>query len=231
MHYTLHYSPDSANLVIRMALLEMTLPFEAVLVDRRLDEQRSGRFLALNPQGLLPVLIDPSQDQPLFETAAILLHLSERNNALAPTDVAQRGRFLKWLFYLSNTLHADLRGLFYGERYLSDPAALPALRGGLHARVAQHFALLNDEIARHGGPWLLGHELTVCDLYLGVCARWVQLYPRGDTLAPGVLAGLPQLNALLHALQDRPALQQACAQEGIGGAFLTAPQYPEQAAV
>jgi glutathione S-transferase len=114
---------------------------------------------------------------------------------------------LKWLFYLSNTLHADLRGLFYGERYLSDPAALPALRGGLHARVAQHFALLNDEIARHGGPWLLGHELTVCDLYLG------------------------QLNALLHALQDRPALQQACAQEGIGGAFLTAPQYPEQAAV
>ena len=47
MSYTLHYSPDSANLVIRMALLEMKLPFETVLVDRRMDEQRSDSFLAL----------------------------------------------------------------------------------------------------------------------------------------------------------------------------------------
>ena len=54
MHYTLHYSPDSANLVIRMALLEMKLPFEAVLVDRRLDEQRSGSFLAQGRAGRQP---------------------------------------------------------------------------------------------------------------------------------------------------------------------------------
>ena len=229
--YTLHYSPDSANLLVRMTLLEMALPFDAVLVDRAVGEQRSAHFLALNPQGLLPVLLDPHQDAPLFETAAILLHLTECHRQLVPQQDAQRGRFLKWLFFLSNTLHADLRSRFYSERYLSDPAALPALRQGLHARVARHLALLNDEIVRQGGPWLMGQELTVCDLYLAVCVRWAQLYPRGDTLAHGVLANLPQLMQLLRALQARPALQQACAQEGIGGAFFTAPQYPEQAVV
>ena len=224
--YTLFFVPDSANLVIRFALEEIGAPYEAVLVEGSGAARRSAAFLALNPQGLVPVLVDPQQDEPLFETAAILLHLADRHGALLPPDTRARGRCLKWLFFLSNTLHADLRGLFYSDRYVADPAAVPTLRQGLRARVTRHFALLDAEIARHGGPWLLGDTLTVCDLYLAVCARWAQLYPRGDGLAYEVFADLPHVSHLLETLEQRPSAQRACEEEGIAGPAFTAPQYP-----
>jgi glutathione S-transferase len=233
MSYTLYYSPDSANLVVRMALEELGAPYTDVLVDRSVQAQRSPAYLALNPQGLLPVLIDPLQNAPLFETGAILLHLAERHQALQPADSAARGRFLKWLFYLSNTLHADLRGLFYTERYVLFAGAIPVLREGLSARVAAHFRLLEQEMTAHGGPWLLGSELTVCDLYLVCLARWAVLYPAGATLAPQAVAGLPHLGRMLRLLEQRPAVQAALQKEGLaapGVYAFSAPQAPRLAA-
>lgn len=231
MAYTLFYSPDSANVVVRMALEEIGAPYEALEVDRRQGAQRSPAFLKFNPQGLLPVLVDPAQDEPLFETAAILLHLADQHATLKPLQISARGRFLKWLFYLSNTLHADLRMLFYTERYAADAMAEKALRARLRPRVLAHLALLEAELARHGGPWLLGDGLSVCDLYLAACVRWSQLYPRGDTLGAHRLQVLPQLLALLHRLEVREPVRRAFAAEGIAGPLFVGPQYPANAVV
>jgi len=231
MAYTLFYSPDSANVVVRMALEEIGAPYEALEVDRRQDAQRSPAFLKFNPQGLLPVLVDPAQDEPLFETAAILLHLADQHATLKPLQTSARGRFLKWLFYLSNTLHADLRMLFYTDRYAAEAVAEKALRARLHARVLAHLALLEAELARHGCPWLLGDDLSVCDLYLAACVRWTQLYPRGDTLGARRLQDLPRLLALLQRLEQRLPVLRAFAAEGITGPLFIDPQYPANAAV
>ena len=120
MSYVLYYNPDSANLVIRMVLEEMALPYEDRMVSR-IRTDRNDDFFRLNPRGLLPVLIDEQQDVALFETAAILLYLADKHRQLAPgmTDGRARGTFLKWLFMLSNTLHADLRFRFYSERFVT----------------------------------------------------------------------------------------------------------------
>lgn len=231
MAYTLFYSPDSANVVVRMAFEEIGVPYEALEVDRRQHVQRSPAFLKFNPQGLLPVLIDSAQDEPLFETAAILLHLADQHATLKPLQTSARGRFLKWLFYLSNTLHADLRMLFYTERYATDALAEKALRARLHPRVLAHLALLEAELARHAGPWLLGDDLSVCDLYLAACVRWLQLYPRGHTLDVSSLQGLPRLLVLLQRLELRETVRRAFTAEGIDGPLFTAPRYPANAAV
>ncbi|MBL8335587.1 MAG: glutathione S-transferase family protein [Rhodoferax sp.] len=227
MSYTLYGSPDSANAVVRTALEELAQPYQDVLVDRGAAAQHSAAYRALNPQGLLPVLVVPGQDEPLFETAAILLFLADRHAALLPQAPSARGRGLKWLFFLSNTLHADLRVLFYSARYVSDEAAIPSLRVAMHRRVEAHFGLLDAEIARHGGPWLLGEALSVCDLYLAWCARWAQLYPVGDTLPGAALAARPRLWSLLEALQQRPAVQRACQREEVGLQAFTAPVVPQ----
>ncbi|MCB1329029.1 MAG: glutathione S-transferase N-terminal domain-containing protein, partial [Maritimibacter sp.] len=71
----LHYAPDNASLIIRIALEELGLPYETRLVDRQAEAQKSPAYLALNPQGLIPVLETP--EGPIFETAAILLWLGE----------------------------------------------------------------------------------------------------------------------------------------------------------
>ena len=231
MRYTLFYSPDSANVVVRMALEEIGAPYEALEVDRRQQAQSGPAFLKFNPQGLLPVLVDPAQDEPVFETAAILLHLADQHGTLKPLQASARGRFLKWLFYLSNTVHADLRMLFYTERYASGPVAMTALQARLHARVLGHLALLEAELGRHGGPWLLGDHCSVCDLYLGACMRWSQLYPRGNALGADAVSALPQLNALLARLEQRAPVRRAFAAEGIGHPLFVGPGYPQNAVV
>lgn len=230
MAYTLFYSSDSANIVVRMVLEELALPYEALDVNRTQGGQRSAAFLRFNPQGLLPVLVDSAQDEPLFETAAILLHLADSHQALQAPP-AGRGRLLKWLFFLSNTLHADLRTLFYSERYVATEGAIAPLRMALHRRVREHCALLEAEIARHQGPYLLGAQAGVCDFYLAACLRWAQLYPHGDVMPSAQLAQWPHLLAMLRALEQRPSVQKAYALEGMDGLIFTAPNYPRHAAV
>jgi glutathione S-transferase len=81
---TLYWSPDSANVVVRTVLEELGVAYQDVLVDRAGGVHSSAAYRAMNPQGLLPVLVVPDQDEPLFETAAILLWLAERHSALQP---------------------------------------------------------------------------------------------------------------------------------------------------
>ena len=229
MTYTLYYSPDNANVIVRTVLEMLEQPYTDVLVDcPGALQKKSAEFRAMNPQGQLPVLLVTDQDEPLFETAAILLFLAERHGDLLPADVRQRGRALKWLFYLSNTLHADLRVLFNSPRYVADPVAIPTLRQALITRVTGHFALLDAEIAGSGGRWLLGGErCSVCDIYLAWCARWALIYPVGQALPRGALAAFPQLSAVLHRLQDDPAVLRACAREDIAAPAFTDPVLPQ----
>jgi glutathione S-transferase len=227
MSYTLYYSPDSANLIVRMALEELSVPYKAVHVDRAASAHKRPDYLALNPQGLIPVLLTPDQDEPLFETGAILLYLADRHSALAPNGEAARGRFLKWMFFLSNTLHADLRVRFYSTRYVSTPSAVEALHSGLAKRVGEHLALLESEISRNlppaGPAWLMGETLTACDLYLAALVRWSQIYPAANPIPADIFATLPRLSALLASLAERPAISRAFEQEGLVGHPFIAP--------
>ena len=231
MTLRLHWSPDSANLVVRLALEELGLPFEAVRVDRASGGHKTPAYLALNPQGLIPVLEDMLEDGPLvlFETGAILLHLADRSGRLGPDgpaadDPPARAAFLKWLFYLSNTLHADLRAAFYSHRYVDGEAAIPALRAGLARRVAGHCVLLETQLSPEG--WLAADRPTLVDLYLAACLRWARLYPAGAPVLDG-LGAFPRLGALLTALEARPAVLRAFAAERIAGRPLTAPAPPD----
>ncbi|MGA0281294.1 MAG: glutathione S-transferase N-terminal domain-containing protein, partial [Paracoccaceae bacterium] len=93
MTYILHYAPDNASLIVRLALLELGLPFKTRLVERRTHAQRSPEYLKLNPNGRIPVLETPQAT--MFETGAILLWLADTHNALAPgINTPQRGTFL-----------------------------------------------------------------------------------------------------------------------------------------
>lgn len=227
MTLRLHWSPDSANIVIRLALEELGLPFEAVRVDRARQGHKAPEYLKLNPQGLLPVLEDG--EIVLFETGAILVHLAERTGLLGPDgpearDPQARAAFLKWLFYLSNTVHADLRAAFYSQRYVADPAAIPTLRAGLATRMRGHFALLAGQLTPQG--WLIGAAPTLADLYLAACLRWARLYPTGaPLLGPD---GVPaRAMEFLRACEARPAVIRAFAAEFVAGRPLTDPAPPQ----
>ncbi|MEM8842933.1 MAG: glutathione S-transferase family protein, partial [Pseudomonadota bacterium] len=180
MTLCLHWSPDSANIVIRMALESFALPYEETRLFRGEGDHKSAPYLALNPQGLIPVLEDG--DLVLFETGAILFHLCEKMGRCGPDgppvdDPLTRGALLKWLFYISNTPHAEMRAMNYAFRYVEGEAAIPALCTALARRRAAHLSLIEDQLPQTGG--LLG-PLTVLEIYLASLIRWFQLYSQPE---------------------------------------------------
>lgn len=220
--YRLHYAPDNASLIIRLALEEMGLPYETVLVDRARREQDSAAYRALNPNGLIPVLETPQG--PVFETAAILLWLADTHGQLAPSpDSADRAAFLKWLFFTSNTLHAEMRLLFYAESYIAAEAA-ETLRAGTRPLLRSHLAML-DAAAGDRPGWLGPETPSVLTYYLACLLRWLALYPQGSDRSWFDLADTPHLQRILQGLELRPATRAAIAAEGLGATPFTSPTY------
>ena len=226
---TLYYHPDSANIVIHMLLEELGVDYQLYRVSRETDEHRGEEFKRLNPQGLLPVLLDG--EQPIFETAAIALYLCEKYQALMPDTLAQRGEFYQWLFFLSNTLHADLRVIFYTSRHVleGDSPAEQSLRKQSQNRVLAHYRLIEQQLQKHAGDWMLGQQLTALDFYLSALCRWPFLYPAKQRLASTELDALPNLKAFLQRLETRASVVKAFADEGISAPLLIEPSYPEWA--
>ncbi|MET4128765.1 glutathione S-transferase family protein [Roseovarius sp. MBR-6] len=218
MPYRLHYAPDNASLVIRLALEGMGAPYETVLVDRATRAQKSPAYLALNPAGLIPAL--ETSEGVLFETGAILLWLADRHGQGAPApDAPARGDFLKWLFYLSNTLHPTLRMSFYPEQYLDHSA------GALCTAAQARFAGQLDILETRAAPWFGADHPSVLDPYLACLMRWRALYPARD---PGHdPRRWPRLYAMLERIERSPATRAAIAAEGLGPHPFTAPAPPD----
>jgi len=221
MTYRLHYAPDNASLIIRLALEDLGVSYETVLVDRRARAQKSPAYLALNPAGLIPVL--ETSDGAVFETGAILLWLADRHGVLAPApDDPARGTLLKWLFFLSNTLHPAMRMIFYPDQYAgADVDAQARLRTHMQTEAARHLDTLEAAATAH--PDLFsGASPTVIGLYLGPALRWLALYPAGET-GWFDLGRWPVLQAMAQALETRASAVAAARAEGLGPAPFSAP--------
>jgi len=80
MTYVLHYAPDNASMIFRLALEHLGVAYQTALVDRAAGGQNAAAYLALNPNGLIPVLETPQG--PIFETGAILLWLGDTHGGL-----------------------------------------------------------------------------------------------------------------------------------------------------
>jgi glutathione S-transferase len=213
----LHHCPSTASMVPHILLEEIGVPYERVLVDRANNAHKSPAYLALNPNGLIPLLIDG--DLVLYETAAICLHLCDVHPqaALAPAvGSAERAHFYKWLVWLTNTLQATLMVYFYPERWVDvgHTAAAQEVRRQSEARCGDLLDQLDTELARHGGPWFLGDAYSALDAYVFTLCRWT----RGFSEAPA--RERPHLGPYLQRILTRPAVQRALANEGLQPPFV-----------
>ncbi|MEN8684715.1 glutathione S-transferase family protein [Marivita sp.] len=221
MSYVLHYAPDNASLVVRLVLEELRQPYRIALVDRSVSAQHGAAFKHLNPVGRIPALETP--DGPLFETAAICLWLADRHRdvlVLSPelTDPA-RGAFLSWVFYLSNTVHAEMRNLFYPSQIAGpDQTQQSVLSQQVRASLAKHFDLLDTRFTPSD------NALTIRELYLAVLLRWPALYPVDVDRSWFDLARWPNLHSLAERIEMRDSVQAAACAEGLGSKPFSNPQ-------
>lgn len=217
--YVLHYAPDNASLIVRLVLDGAGIPYRTALVDRRTRQQDSPAYRALNPSGLIPTLETPHG--PLSETGAILLWLADTHRLGPAPGHPDRPAFLKWLFFLSNTAHADLRMIFYPHQY-APAGAHRAHHEIIAARMLRHFALI--EAAAEGLPWLFAPALPL-GVYAVTLTRWSALYPP-DGPRWFDLADFPALQALARAQEARVETPVIARAEGLGPHPFTRPEQP-----
>lgn len=217
--YTLHYAPDNASLVIRLVLDGAGIPYRTALVNRALRQQDGPAYRALNPTGLIPTLETPQG--PLSETGAILLWLSDTHQLGPGPSAPDRRPFLTWLFFLSNTAHADLRQMFYPHQYC--PAEAHAGHHEIMARRMQgHFTLLDSAARQHPDLFAPARPLGA---YAVTLTRWAALYPE-DAPRWFDLADYPALLALAHAQEARVETPVIARAEGLGPHPFTRPEQP-----
>ena len=211
--YQLYYYPGKASLAPHIFLEELGVPYELVLVDVPNGMCQSEEFLALNPAGRIPVLIE--DELILSETVAILQHLSDLHADVGFTPefgTAARAKWYKWMAYLGTTLQPDLMIYFFPERLTGDADAAEQLKAHAHERVKAALDLIDAHLRHnieHGrGPWLLGAQYTAADTYLFMLGRWSRSLPRPASARE-------HLGAFLKHIAERPALLRACEQEGM----------------
>ena len=207
----LHYFPSTASMAPHILLEEMGLPFELVLIDRDHAGHKSPAYLRLNPNGTIPAYVEG--DLVLYEAAAICLHLCDSVPAaqLIPAlGTAERAHCYKWLMWMTNTLQATLMLYFYPERFLNDgnTAAAEEIRSHAEMKVGALLEQLDAELARHGGPWLLGGRYSVLDPFCMMLCRWT----RGFTNV-ALARDRTHLGPYLRRILERPAVQRALATE------------------
>ena len=201
-------------------LHELGVPHRLLLVDRLQNAQKMTGYLRLNPNGLIPVLIDKSKGHStvLYESAAICLHLCDTHPdaGLSPSlATPERAQFYKWLMWLTNTLQATLIVYFYPERWVNAGNAVSAAQVKAHAEIKVGLLLdqLDDELARqsevHAEPWLLGANYSAVDVYTLMLCRWTRNFesrPARDKA---------HLGPYLQRLLARPAVVKAFEAEGL----------------
>jgi glutathione S-transferase len=158
-------SPMSRGRIVHWMLEEVGAPYRFERIDLERNEQKSPKFLAINPMGKVPAIAH--RGIVVTETAAILAYLADAfpqaNLAPPPTDPA-RGPYFRWLFFGAGCLEPAIIDRMF-ER--PPPARTAALGYGSYADT---LAVLEQAVTP--GPYLLGERFSAADVYLAAQIGW-----------------------------------------------------------
>ena len=183
-------------------LKEIDADFEFVPVNLFAGEHQRADFLALNPTGKIPVLVDG--DVVLPESAAIVLYLAEkyREKGLLPADLKARAQVYRWLMFAVTELEQPLWRISKHSMLYPEDKRLPQDI----ALATEEFAAMASVLDRHmaGRLFIVGDGLTVADCVTAYLIDWAnELH---------LIDGCPQLRAYLERMYARPTAPQRIAQ-------------------
>jgi len=204
----LYSTPTPNGVKVSIALEELGLDYEPHRVDIGKNESWEPAFLSLNPNGKIPVIIDPNgpggKPLGLFESGAILVYLADKTGKLMPTDPAKRYEALEWVFFQMASI-----GPMFGQvgffhkfvgREIEDKRPLER-----YSRESQRLlGVLETRLA--GRRWMMGDEFTIVDIaILGWVRNLVGFYGAGDLVG---WSAFKEVQRWLDAALARPAVQR-----------------------
>lgn len=171
MSLKLYFAPGACSFVPH-AMLEMAeVAFEPSMVKLHKGEQRAPEYLALNPRGQVPVLVDG--DEVITQIVAILLYLDEKLPlaGILPPAGLERARALQVLTWMNNTVHPTFTHVFMPQKFTDDEAAQKAIREFGTARYRELLGEI-EALAAQAAPWMVGARPGALDAYALTLLRW-----------------------------------------------------------
>ncbi|RTR39128.1 glutathione S-transferase [Shewanella canadensis] len=180
---------------ISIALEEMGLEYRVNHIDLMAAEQKKPEFLAINPNGRIPAIIDRDNDDfAVFESGAILLYLAEKTGKFLPANPKKRSQAIQWLMFQMGGVGPMMgqANVFY--RYF--PEKIPAAIDRYQHESRRLFEVMNNQLADN--RYLAGEEYTIADM---ATWPWVRTFEWS-----GVdITGLIHLQRWIEELAQRPA--------------------------
>jgi GST-like protein len=198
----LYAAGTSNGMRARIALEECGLKYNWHPIDLAKGEHKTPQFLALNPNGQIPVIVDHEgpggQKITLSQSTAILIYCAEKAGRFMPKDPAKRAAMLEATMSASTDI-TPMFGTVNGVLRSKEPHAPTAER--FKAQLRGYFKVWDDLLAKR--KHAAGDELTIADfsLYAG--------YWRTKGAIPELVAGMPHLERWAGEMAARPAIQRA----------------------
>lgn len=178
-------------------LEEVGLPYEVHPINLGANEQKEPAYLAINPNGRIPTIVDRDEgDFAVFESGAILVYLAEKTGKLMPADVKGRSTVMQWLMFQMSGV-GPMQGqanVFF--RYF--PEKLPAVISRYHNETKRLYQVLETRLE--------GREFLCDDYSIADIATWP--WVRIHAWAGIEIDDLPNVQAWIERVGARPAVQR-----------------------
>ena len=181
-------------------LEEAELDCELVHIDFSKQEQKEDWYVALNPNGRIPTLVDRSQDDfAVFESGAILWYLAEKYGRFLPEGPLQRSQALQWLMFQMGGVGPMMGQANVFHRYLDEK--IPVAIHRYQNEVRRLFTVLDGHLSHN--------EYLVNDYSIADMANWC--WVRTYEWSGVSIEGLANLQRWKNSIEDRPAARRGVA--------------------
>ena len=199
MKFYFNGSPNPTK--VALFLEESGLEYEPIAIDTRKGDQFKPEFLAVNPNGKVPAIVDG--DAVVFDSNAILLYLAEKTGKfLPPAGDRQRGELFSWLMFVATGVGPFNGQAVHFKHFAPEKVEYAHKRYQFEA--ARHFTVLDERLATR--RYILGETYTIVDM---AAWGWARMIP--FVLGDEAWGKFPNLKRLHDEIAARPAAVRAVA--------------------
>ena len=182
---------------VSIALEELGLPYTLKVLDLSKGEQKAPAFLAINPNGRIPAIVDhEAEGFAVFESGACLVYLAEKTGRLMPTDAKGRSLVMQWLMFQMGGIGPMMGQANVFFRYF--PEKIPAVIDRYQGESKRLFRVLDAQ--------LKDHEFLAGDYSIADIANWA--WVRTHRWSGVEVDDLPNLLRWRDAIRARAAVQR-----------------------
>lgn len=199
--------PTPNGVKVSIMLEETGLPYEAHHVDFAKNDQKSPEFLALNPNGKIPAILDPAgpggAPLALFESGAILLYLAEKTGLFLSPDPVERWQTIQWVMFQMGGVGPMFGQLGFFTKFAGKDYEDKRPRDRYLDETKRLLGVM--DVALAGRDWFMG-DYSIADIsMLGWVNGLVNFYGVGDLVG---FNDFPNVGAWLARGLERPAVQR-----------------------